>query len=230
MKKTFTVIATMAASLLVIATMGAGSLIRASAKGRTYSDVTLIPARKTAVVLGCSHQLSNGRGNLFFAYRVAAAATLFKAGKVRYLIVSGDNHVAGYDEATDMKHALVDAGVPEDRIYCDFAGFRTLDSIVRAKEVFGQTNITVVSQEFHNQRALYIARHREVDAIGFNARDVDAYHSFRTTLREQFARVKTVLDMSMLRAHPRFLGPRIDIGVSARPSPGAGAETSVGET
>ena len=99
-----------------------------------------------------------------------------------------------------------------DRVYCDFAGFRTLDSVVRAKAVFGQTNITVISQEFHNQRAIYIARHNGMDAIGFNARAVDSYNSFRTKLREQFARVKTVLDVNLLRTRPKFLGPRIELG------------------
>jgi len=198
--------------LSLLAILGSGWLIRSSARGRTYSDVSLIPHRKVGVILGCSRQLSDGRANLFFTYRIAAAAQLFKSRKVDYFIVSGDNHVVGYDESTDMKRALVAAGVPEDRIYCDFAGFRTLDSMARAKAVFGQAAVTVISQEFHNQRAIYIAGHQGLDAIGYNARQVDVYNSFGTQLREQFARVKTVLDVNLLRTRPKFLGPKIDIG------------------
>ena len=210
----------MTVSLIVVAIIGAGALIRTSAKGRIYSDVSLVPHRRVGLLLGCSRQLADGRTNLFFAYRVAAAETLFKAGRIDYLIVSGDNHVAGYDESTDMKQALEQLGVPADKIYSDFAGFRTLDSIVRAKEVFGQTNITVVSQEFHNQRAIYIARHEGIDAVGFNAQEVDAYNSFLTRLREQFARVKTVLDVCLLGTRPKFLGSPIEIGGSTAPGVG----------
>ena len=216
MKRRIGLALALAAMVGLAAILGAGALIRAAAKGRTYSDVSAIPHRRVGLLLGCSQRLSDGRANLFFAYRVAAAAELFKAHKVDYVIVSGDNHVAGYDESTDMKHALADAGVPEERVYCDYAGFRTLDSVVRAKDVFGQTNLTIVSQEFHNQRAIYIARAHGMDALGFNARDVDSFNSFRTKLREQLARVKTVLDVHLLRTHPKFLGPRIVVGENAQ--------------
>jgi len=196
--------------LLLSAVYGAGALIRISAKGRTYSSVADIPHRGVGLVLGCSRQLADGRGNLFFAYRINAAAQLFHARKIDAIIVSGDNHRVGYDEPTDMKDALVAAGVPPERIYCDYAGFRTLDSVVRAKAIFGQTDITVISQQFHNQRAIYIARRRGIDAIGFNAREVDAHNSARTKFREHFARVKTVLDM-LLGKHPKFYGPPVEI-------------------
>ena len=111
-----------------------------------------------------------------------------------------------------MKRELMDAGVPADRIYCDYAGFRTLDSVVRVMEVFGQNRVTIISQKFHNQRAIYIARHEGIDAIGFNARDVDTYNSLRTRVREQFARVKTVLDVCLLKTRPKFTGSQIWIG------------------
>jgi len=198
--------------LLVGVIVGSGMLIRSAAEGHLYADVSLIPFRKTGIVLGCSRKLADGRNNLFFAYRVAAAATLYKANKISFLIVSGDNHVVGYDEATDMKNALIKAGIPAEKIYCDFAGFRTLDSIVRAKAIFDQTELTVISQAFHNQRAIYIARHAGIDAIGFNAKEVSAYHSSSTKFREQFARVKTVLDVCLLGTQPKFLGPKIAIG------------------
>jgi SanA protein len=211
MKRKIKIIAFTFLILVAGVIVGSGMLIRASAEGRLYSDATLIPFRKTGIVLGCSRKLADGRNNLFFAYRVAAAATLYKANKISYLIVSGDNHVVGYDEATDMKNALIQAGIPAEKIYCDFAGFRTLDSIVRAKAIFDQTELTVISQPFHNQRAIYIARHTGIDAIGFNAKEVSAYHSSSTKFREQFARVKTVLDLCLLGTQPKFLGTKIEI-------------------
>jgi len=192
-------------------------MVRISASGRTYSDVSAIPYRRVGIVLGCSRILPCGRNNLFFQLRVAAAADLFKAHKVDYLLVSGDNQTKDYDEATDLKDCLVHSGVPPEKIYCDFAGFRTLDSVVRAKEVFGLTEMTIISQEFHNQRAIYLARHEGIDAIGFNAEEVDSHNSFGTKLREQLARVKTVLDVYLLRTRPAFLGPKIPIGEIPQP-------------
>lgn len=215
-KKTVFVLAATLCLLTLIAVYGASVLIRISARGRTYSDTDAIPHRDTGLLLGCSRTLPDGRRNLFFAYRVNAAAQLFHARKINALIVSGDNHIAGYDEPTDMKNALTEAGIPADRITCDYAGFRTLDSIVRARAIFGQTNITVISQQFHNQRAIYIARHHGIDAIGFNAQEVDAYNSARTRLREHFARVKTVLDM-LLHTRPKFLGPPVEIPNRTQP-------------
>jgi SanA protein len=197
----------------VLAVVAAGAEIRLAAKGRTYSTVEEIPHRRVGLVLGCSRTLPDGRRNLYFITRMNAAAGLFKAGKVDYLIVSGDNHVRGYDEPTDMKQALADAGVPTNGVYCDYAGFRTLDSVVRAKEVFGQAHVTVISQQFHNERAIYIAGRRGVDAIGYNAEDVRSIHRLRTMFREQLARVKTVLDVSLLRTRPKFLGPRVEVGL-----------------
>jgi len=110
-----------------------------------------------------------------------------------------------------MKDSLVQAGVPAARIYCDYAGFRTLDSIVRAREIFGQTEITVISQEFHNERAIFIARYRGVDAIGFNAPEVDAYDSFKTKCRELIARANMLLDLFVFGRAPRFLGDKVTI-------------------
>ena len=139
---------------------GATVFVQRAARDRTYSDMTAIPPRHVGLVLGCSKLLGDGRPNAFFNNRIQAAARLLLARKVDYLIVSGDNHVNGYDEPGDMKAALIEAGARPERIYCDYAGFRTLDSIVRVKEIFGQTSFTVVSQEFHNQRAIFIAQHR----------------------------------------------------------------------
>jgi len=187
--------------------------VEEAARGRTFDAVEEIPTHEVALVLGCARHLPDGRTNLFFQRRMAAAAALFQAGKARYLIVSGDNHRRGYDEPTDMKEELVRRGVPESRIYCDYAGFRTLDSVVRAKKIFGQTQIIIVSQEFHNQRAIYIARQNGMDVVGFNAAEVHGPGGLRTKLREELARVKTVLDV-LAGTSPRFLGDPVRIGES----------------
>ncbi len=204
----FLKIAAVLAALGLVWMAGASVLVERAARGRTWSETGAIPARRVALVLGCSRFAGRYR-NLFFDYRVDAAARLFHAGKVEYIVVSGDNHVRGYDEPQDMKDALVQARVPAERIYCDYAGFRTLDSVVRVREIFGQRAVTVVSQKFHNERAIFIAQHRGVDAIGFNAREVDAYDSFSTKCRELFARANTLLDLFVIRREPKFLGQRV---------------------
>lgn len=206
------------ASLLAI--FGAACVIQSTTEGRTYSSVTSIPHRRVGLILGCSRTLYDGRQNLFFRNRINAAVELFRAGKVDYLLVSGDNRTKGYDEATEMRESLIRAGIPANLIYCDFAGFRTLDSVVRARDVFCQQQITIITQKFHNQRAIFIAAHNGIDAIGFNAAEVDMYNSFKTKCREQLARVKTLLDVYLLRTSPKFIGKRIEIGVQPPVLPG----------
>jgi SanA protein len=197
--------------LAIVWTLAAHVLVAQSSKGRLYSDSAAIPARRVAIVLGCSRLLGDGRRNTFFDNRIQAAAELFRAHKVDYLIVSGDNHRKDYDEPQDMKNSLLGAGVPAERIYCDYAGFRTFDSIVRAREIFGQTSLIVVSQAFHNQRAIFIARHIGVDAIGFNAPEVDAYNSFRTKCRDVVARGNMLLDLYVMRRRPKFSGEKVQL-------------------
>ena len=191
---------------------GSSVLIKGSTRSSLYSDLDSVPHRKVGLVLGCSKQLADGRTNLFFQKRIRAAAALYQKGKVDFLLVSGDNGHREYDEPSDMKAALVARGVPAEKIYCDYAGFRTLDSVVRAKEVFGQDAFTVVSQPFHNQRAVFVARELGIEAVGYNAGDVDAFNGFRTQCREKLARVKTVLDLYVLKTQPKFLGEPVLIG------------------
>jgi SanA protein len=140
-----------------------------------------------------------------------AAASLFKAGKVKALIVSGDNGSQGYDEPTEMKRVLVQMGVPEAQIVCDYAGFRTLDSVVRAREVFGQQRVIFVSQPFHNARAIYLAKAFGIEAWGLNAADVPVALSVKTYLREKLACVKAVLDVNVLGTQPKFLGEKVAV-------------------
>src|SRR5690606_36680490 len=138
-----------------------------------YTSVEDIPHRKVGVVLGTSKYLRNNRINLYYQYRIDATVALYKAGKIDYVLISGDNGSQYYDEPTTFKEDLVRLGIPENKIYLDYASFRTLDSIVRANKVFLLNDFTVISQNFHNQRALAIAGHYDLDVIAFNAQDVD---------------------------------------------------------
>ena len=183
--------------------------IERTAEGRCFDAVEAVPPAPVAVVLGTSAHLPDGRANLFFLPRMEAAAALFKAGKVKALIVSGDNGTQGYDEPTDMKRVLMQMGVPGEKIVCDYAGFRTLDSVVRAREVFGQQRVIFVSQRFHNARAIYLARAFGIDAFGLDAKDVPVALSVKTFLREKLACVKAVLDVNVLGTKPKHLGEKV---------------------
>ena len=183
-----------------------------STKTQLYNDVTQIPYRKVGLVLGASKTTVRGTSNLYFKFRMQAAYELYKAHKFQYLLVSGDNHIKGYDEPYDMREALISLGVPDSCIVLDYAGFRTLDSVVRCDEVFGEDSVTIISQEFHNQRAVFIANKNNISAIAFNAQEVNKHYSFKTRIREYFARVKCVLDIYILSTSPKFLGDKIKIG------------------
>ncbi len=178
---------------------------------KVYNDIEEVPFNKVGLLLGTSKKLDDGRKNLYFYNRIDAAEHLFHAGKIRYIIISGDHGEKYYNEPQDMFNELVARGVPETAIYLDYAGFRTLDSIIRCKYIFGQTEVTIISQEFHNQRAIYIAAHNGMSAIGFNATGVDKYNGFKTNLREMFARVKLMIDLYVTNKGPKHLGDRIKI-------------------
>jgi SanA protein len=194
--------------LVISCVLLANMVINRFSENYLYSDIKQIPSNKVGVLLGTSQFRGNGSENLFFTYRISAAVELYNAGKIEFIIISGDNSTLNYNEPMLMKKELVKRGVPEGRIFLDFAGFRTFDSMIRAEKIFGQSQFTVISQEFHNQRAVYIARHNGIDAIAYNAKDVSAYFGFKTMLREKFARVKVFIDM-LLGEEPHFLGEKI---------------------
>ncbi len=189
-------------------------IVKAKAKRHCYelSNINDLPSVDAAIVLGTSQYLSGGRTNLYFSYRMQAAAELYSSGKVNYVIVSGDNSHISYNEPISMKRALIKLGVPDSVIYLDYAGFRTLDSMVRAREIFLQNRVVVVSQAFHNHRAVFIARKNNIEAFGLNARDVSHAAGFKTRIREHLARVKVMLDLYVLRTSPRFLGEPVILG------------------
>lgn len=184
--------------------------VEAAAAGRLYSDVDAIPARKVGLLLGTSKQVPGGWENLYYKYRIEAAANLLRAGKIRYLVISGDNGRADYNEPELMRADLIAAGIDSSRLFLDYAGFRTFDSMLRLRAVFGQDSVTVISQPFHNERALYIAQRAGIAAIGYNARDVDAGRGLRVQARERLARVKLFLDF-LLGTKPKYLGPKVPL-------------------
>lgn len=175
--------------------------------GRIYDQVADVPPAKVAVLLGTSRNTANGP-NVFFMNRIKAAAELYHAGKVLKIIVSGDNSQMNYNETEAMRRELVKMGVPDAAIVNDHAGFRTLDSVVRAKSVFDQDEIIVVSQRFHVQRALFIADAKGIKATGYVAKDpLHGFPYYKVMVREVFARVKAVLDCYVLGTQPKFPGP-----------------------
>jgi len=175
-------------------------------ESRLYDNIDDIPANDIGLVLGTSKRVSSGRSNLYFTYRVRAAYELYKAGKVKCFIVSGDNRHRSYNEPRDLQNALIKLGVPEDNIVLDYAGFRTLDSVVRSKEVFQQNSITVISQRFHNYRAAFVGKHYDLDVIAYNAKSPKGFD--QPVLREYLARAKAILDLYILRTPPKFLGKK----------------------
>jgi SanA protein len=210
------IITLLLAALVAALSIWAGRACKKASAGRIYTQIEAVPANDVGLVLGTSRLVKNGKPNLHFNQRIAAAAALYHAGKVRHLLVSGDNHVASYDEPDDMRAALVAAGVPTNAITCDYAGFRTLDSVVRAKEIFGLSPCMIISEEFHCPRALWIAREHGLDAIAFAAPDVGLKSwSLRADVREQFARDWCAVDLYLLHRGPKFLGPKEPIVLSA---------------
>lgn len=185
--------------------------VRATAHGRTYDNVSDIPHNRVGLLLGTNSTTPRGTHNYYYTHRINAAAELFHAGKIDYLLISGDNSSKHYDEPNMMRDSLLLHGVPADRIVLDYAGFRTLDSVIRAKEVFGQSSFTIISQKFHNERALVQARHYGIDAIAYNADDVVlGYPWVKVQCRERLARVKLYLDL-FTGKQPKFLGQKVNI-------------------
>ncbi|MFZ9005088.1 MAG: SanA/YdcF family protein [Robiginitalea sp.] len=185
-------------------------IIEFSTANRIYREVEDIPHNKVGLVLGTARHQVGGGINPYYQSRIDATIALYKAGKISYVLVSGDNGSVYYNEPNTIKKDLIEAGIPENRIYLDYAGFRTLDSMIRARIVFGLDSVTVISQEFHTERALFIASKKDLYAIGYSARDVEGSRGLKVHLREYFARVKVFLD-HIFNTQPRFYGKRIEI-------------------
>ncbi|MBO0591858.1 YdcF family protein [Cellulophaga sp. E16_2] len=185
-------------------------IIDASTEEQTYTSVEKIPANRVGLILGTAKRLASGHPNPYYTNRIIATVALYKASKIEFVLVSGDNGSIYYNEPKAIKKDLVKGGIPEDKIFLDYAGFRTLDSMMRAKHVFGLTSVTVISQEFHNDRAIYLAHKKGLKAIGFNAKDITGTNGFKVQLREYFARVKVFIDL-LTNKQPKFYGEKIEI-------------------
>lgn len=197
-------------STIVLLTMLSNIIVVRSTSEYLYDNADLLNSSQVGLLLGTSKNLKSGSRNDFFYHRIEATAELFRNGKLKKVIISGDNSRVDYNEPQDMKMELIKNGIPDSVIFLDYAGLRTLDAVVRAKEIFGQDTFIVISQKFHNERAVYLARHYGIEAYGYNAREVKAYKSLKTKIRELFARNKMFLDL-LFGVKPKFSGEMVTI-------------------
>ncbi len=200
--------------LLLILLIGficvANYLIVKNAENKTSFEIGDLKKNKVGLLLGTSKHLKSGYINPYYTYRLEAAVELYKSGKIDFILVSGDNGSQGYDEPTAFREDLIKSGIPENKIVLDYAGFRTLDSVIRAKEIFGQTKITIISQKFHNERAIYLAEKNGIQAVGYNAKNVAKRFGIKVQLREYLARTKVFLDI-VFNVKPKYLGEKVVI-------------------
>ena len=188
-------------------------LVGRTADYALYSSLDALPHKQVGILLGTSKYSRQGGLNDHYRLRVNAAIELFKAGKIDYILISGDNSTPFYDEPTTIRRDLLKSGIPAQNIYRDYAGFRTLDSILRAHHVFELDSFTIISQAPHSKRALYIAIHHDIDAVAFNAGD-GHNTDISNKIREMLARVLAVMEVHFFNTGPKFLGPTIEIGVA----------------
>lgn len=179
----------------LIIVIGCQIAVTSAAKGRMYNDVKEIPHREVGLLLGTSPLGRSGRPNQFYLHRLDATVALYNAGKIDRIIISGARRGDDYDEPTEMRNDLVKRGLPDSIFVLDGEGHRTISSIVRTKEVLAEDSVTIISQKFHNERALFLARHNEIDAIAFNAENTSSRRwRLMMVLRESLARVKAVAE------------------------------------
>lgn len=210
MKKKLIITISILVLLPLLAIFCSNIIITNSVKGKTFYNVDTIPYNKVGIVLGTTNKLVNGSPNPYYVHRINATVALFNAKKIDFILVSGDNGTQYYNEPDTFKRTLVKQGIPEDKIFLDYAGFRTLDSMVRAHAIFGLNNVTVISQKFHNERAIYIAENKGLTAVGFNAKDLKGKAGLKVQTREYLARVKVFLDI-LFNIEPKFYGEKITI-------------------
>jgi len=182
------------------------------------SDINQVPKFQVAVVLGTSKYLGRTL-NDYYVHRIEAAIELYEQGTVSRFLLSGDNAHRSYNEPWTMKRDLLKAGVPDSNIHLDYAGFRTLDSIVRAKRIFDTDNFLIVTQRFHCERALFIAKYHDIKATCLAVAGPTNRSGNSVRIREIFARTKAFFDLYIFNVQPKFLGPKEPIIVSPEPSP-----------
>lgn len=168
-------------------------IVSFATNGLIYDKIDEIPTKRYGLLLGTSPGAN--WNNPFFITRIEATKELYEKKKIEYIIVSGDNSTDKYNEPLYMKNALMRAWIPEEVIKMDFAGFRTLDSVLRAKNIFSLTDdLTIISQPFHLERAIFLAKFHNINAIGYGAADVNLYYWLQTYIREIGARWLAIYD------------------------------------
>ncbi|MDA0194552.1 MAG: YdcF family protein [Bacteroidetes bacterium] len=179
-----------------------------STNSSIYRDIEEVPSYDVALVLGTSKYVLGGGVNNYWQNRLEAVFRLYNVGKIRHIIVSGDNETIYYNEPKTMKNELVNMGIPAEDITMDYAGLRTLDSIIRCKEVFDQNSFIIVTQQFHNHRAVFIGKYYGLDVVGFAAMDVQSSNRLLILSREYLARTLAVFDLYIMNTSPKFLGAK----------------------
>lgn len=194
--KKFMAFVTVMIAICLILVIACQIVVKHAAKGRMYNDVKEIPHREVGLLLGTNPLGRSGRPNQFFLRRIDATVAMYEAGKVDRIIISGARRGDAYDETAAMREALVNRGVPDSILILDGEGFRTIASIKRAKEVFGADSLTIISQQFHNERALFMAQHNGMDAIAYNAANTSS-RKWKIIMmgRECLSRVKAVFEV-----------------------------------
>jgi SanA protein len=178
---------------------------------RIYRDIDLVPVHEVGLLLGTSPTVA-WQENLYFSTRIEAAKELYERGKIIHILVSWDNGTRGYNEPQYMKTALMSRGIPESAITLDYAGFRTLDSVVRAREVFSLSwSFIIISQPFHVERALYLADMRGIEAIGYGAANVALKYGPMVYVREIGARFLALYDW-WSGTEPAVLWEKVKVG------------------
>ena len=181
-------------------------IVVSSAEGKVLSDIDRVKHNKVGLLLGTTPQARIGRiTNYFFIYRIDAAEQLYRAGKIEKILISGDDHsLDGVNETECMRDSLVARGVPASAIFLDGKGYRTICSIINANKVYGLKSFTIISQKFHNERAIYQAEHLGLDVENIQAyiaKDPKSRLAYLTTIREYFARVKMFIDLMTVDTH-----------------------------
>src|SRR5699024_7978440 len=174
-----------------------------------YNNIEDLPYCPVGVVLGTAKYLRKGVINHFYDYRIKGAITAYQQQKVSYLLVSGDNSDRGYNDPATMRNDLLKAAIPSSDVFLDYAGFRTLDSIIRTRKVFDTNDFTIITQRFHCERAIFIALHQGIQSQCFAV--ADPQNMTKVRLRELLARYKALADLYIFKREPRFLGPLVPI-------------------
>ena len=194
-KKKYRIILLCLATILLITILSCYLLICTNARGKTFNDVQNIPFNEVGLLLGTSPITSNGEHNYYFDERIKATAALYHSGKIKRIIASGGDYSSngGCNELIAMRDSLIKQEIPDSLITLDYQGSRTLHSITNVKNL---GSITIISQKYHNERAIFLAEYYGLQAVAFNATTPNiAKKKIRNISREFLARVKLFIDI-----------------------------------